>query len=251
MNLNDATNCTGSSILYRLDPRVKLICVVAFSIVVAISHQMPALIFAVFLAAVVVVVSGVPAVKLFHRMMMANIFVAVLWLFLPFTVVGSPLFSIGPFEVSKEGVLYAVMMTMRSNAIILVMIALMATTSVTSIVHALARLRVPDSLVCLFFFTYRYAHEIVREYTRIHQAMKVRCFTPGTNIHTYKSYAYLVGMLLVNSYERGRRIREAMICRGFTGKFPFRDSPRIRRYDIAAVAVTVLTLTGMVIFNVG
>jgi cobalt/nickel transport system permease protein len=143
------------------------------------------------------------------------------------------------------------MLTLRSNAIILIMIVLMATTSVTSIVHALTRLRVPDSLVYLFFFTYRYAHEIVREYTRIHNAMKIRCFTPGTNIHTYKSYAYLVGMLFVNSYERGRRIRAAMICRGFTGKFPSFDSPRIRHYDIAAVAITALTLTGMVMLNVG
>jgi cobalt/nickel transport system permease protein len=131
------------------------------------------------------------------------------------------------------------------------MIVLVATTSVTSIVHALTRLRIPDSVVYLFFFTYRYAHEIVREYTRIHNAMKIRCFTPGTNIHAYKSYAYLVGMLLVNSYERGRRIRAAMICRGFTGTFPSFDSPRISHYDIAAVAITALTLTGMVIYNVG
>lgn len=251
MNLNNVITGSGSSILYHLDPRVKLICIVAFSIVVAISHKMPVLIFAVLLTSVMVILSGVQVGKLLHRMIMANVFIAVLWLFLPFTVVGSPFFSVGPFEASKEGTRYAVMLTLRSNAIILIMIVLMATTSVTSIVHALTRLRIPDSLVYLFFFTYRYAHEIVREYTRIHNAMKIRCFTPGTNIHTYKSCAYLVGMLLVNSYERGRRIREAMICRGFTGKFPSFDSPRIRHYDIAAMAITALTLTGMVMFNVG
>ncbi|MBN2514823.1 MAG: cobalt ECF transporter T component CbiQ [Deltaproteobacteria bacterium] len=251
MNLNDTISESGSSILYRLDPRVKLICVAAFSIVVALSHQMSALIFAVFLTSVVVILSGVPAGKLLHRMIVANVFIAVLWLFLPFTMTGSPLFSVGPIEASKEGARYAAMLTLRSNAIILVMIVLMATTSVTSIVHALTRLRIPDSVVYLFFFTYRYAHEIVREYTRIHNAMKIRCFTPGTNIHTYKSYAYLVGMLLVNSYERGLRIRAAMICRGFTGKFPSFDSPRIRHYDIVAMVVTALTLAGMVMFNVG
>lgn len=251
MNLNDVITGSDSSILCRLDPRVKLICVIAFSIVVALLHQMQVLIFAIFLTSVVVVLSGVPSMKLFHRMLVANVFIAILWLFLPFTMAGSHLFSVGPFEASKEGIRYAAMLTLRSNAIILVMIVLMATTSVTDIVHALTRLRVPGSVVSLFFFTYRYAHEIVREYTRIHNAMRIRCFTPGTNIHTYKSYAYLVGMLLVNSYERGRRIRAAMVCRGFTGTFPSFDSPRIRQYDIVTVAITALTLAGMVIFNVG
>jgi cobalt/nickel transport system permease protein len=250
VNLNDIITGNDSSILYRIDPRVKLICVVAFSIVVALSHRMPVMIVAVFVSSTVVILSGIPTVKLLHRMIVVNVFIAVLWLFLPFTVVGSPLFSVGPLEASKEGVRYAIMLTLRSNAIILVMIALMATTSVTSIVHALTMLRVPDSVVYLFFFTYRYAHEIVREYARIHNAMKIRCFTPCTNIHTYKSYAYLVGMLLVNSYERGRRIRSAMICRGFAGTLPSLDSPRIGLYDITAVTVTGVILAGMVMFNV-
>lgn len=49
--------------------------------------------------------------------------------------------------------------------------------------------------------------------------MKIRGFSPKTNLHTYRTYAYVVGMLLVKSYERARRVEAAMLCRGFDGRF--------------------------------
>ena len=38
-------------------------------------------------------------------------------------------------------------------------------------------------------------------------------------MHTYRTYAYLVGMLLVKSHDRAERVRSAMLCRGFKGRF--------------------------------
>ena len=48
----------------------------------------------------------------------------------------------------------------------------------------------------LFFFSFRYIHVSHSEYHRLDNAMKIRSFKPRTDIHTYRSYAYLVGMLL-------------------------------------------------------
>ena len=60
----------------------------------------------------------------------------------------------------------------------------------------------------------------------------MRSFKAGTNLHTYKSYAYLVGMLVVNSYERPQRIYNAMLCRGFKGQFPVMNHFRLRKSDL-------------------
>ena len=49
--------------------------------------------------------------------------------------------------------------------------------------------------------------------------MKIRGFQPRTNLHTYRSYAYLAAMLLVRSYDRADRVFQAMLCRGFHGVF--------------------------------
>jgi cobalt/nickel transport system permease protein len=56
------------------------------------------------------------------------------------------------------------------------------------------------------------------EYLRLRGAMKVRGFRPGTNWHTYRSFGYLVGMMLVRAIERSERILGAMKCRGFSGR---------------------------------
>ena len=53
--------------------------------------------------------------------------------------------------------------------------------------------------------------------------MKMRGFRPRMNWHTYRTYGYLVGMLLVRSLERSERIVAAMKCRGFRGRFYLLD----------------------------
>ncbi len=60
---------------------------------------------------------------------------------------------------------------------------------------------------------------IESEYLRLVRAMKIRSFKPGTNMHTYKTYAYLIGMIFVRASARAQRVHQAMMCRGFKGKF--------------------------------
>jgi cobalt/nickel transport system permease protein len=64
--------------------------------------------------------------------------------------------------------------------------------------------------------------------------MRVRCFRPGVNRHSYRAFGYLVGMLLVRSFDRSERVLAAMKCRGFCGRYymfdhfafvPRRDGP--------------------------
>jgi cobalt/nickel transport system permease protein len=80
-------------------------------------------------------------------------------------------------------------------------------------------LRLPDKLCHLLLFTYRYIYVFEQEFRRLVQAMKIRGFRPRTNLHTYRSYAYLAAMLLVRSFDRAERVFQAMLCRGFNGTF--------------------------------
>jgi cobalt/nickel transport system permease protein len=74
-------------------------------------------------------------------------------------------------------------------------------------------------MVHMILITYRYLFVIEQEYQRLVRAMKIRNFQPRTNLHSYRTYAYLVGMLFVRASERARRVHSAMICRGFNGRF--------------------------------
>ena len=50
-------------------------------------------------------------------------------------------------------------------------------------------------------------------------AARLRGFRPRSSMHTYRTLASLLGLLLVRSYERAQRTREAMLLRGFAGRF--------------------------------
>jgi len=206
-------------LIHRLDPRVKIISVFSFSVVVALLNNWHSLVFAFLLGLYALYLSGLPAKELIRRFGPINMFLLFLWLVLPFSVTGKALFHAGPMTATREGVFYALRITVKSNAIMTLLVALVSSTSVLDLGNALSELKIPGKIVQLLFFTYRYIHVLYMEYIRIMNALKVRVFQPRTNFHTYQTYAYLVGMLLVRSSSRGERVYNAMLCRGFKGNF--------------------------------
>ncbi|MFH1626040.1 MAG: cobalt ECF transporter T component CbiQ [Pseudomonadota bacterium] len=242
---------SGDSFVHRIDPRIKVVIAVLFSIVVAVADRFSVLLLGLFFSVGLISVARLSIRKISYRLLIVNGFILLLWVFLPFTFPGATLFSLGPLTASRDGVMYALTITIKSNTIILTSIALLATSSVTTLVHALRHLYVPDKLVHLFFFCYRYIHVIHLEYVRLTNAMKIRCFKPKTNMHTYRTYAYLVGMLLLKSYDRSERVYQAMLCRGFKGKFWVLDHFSLKKSDMVAGIMMFLYIMALVIFQWG
>ena len=95
----------------------------------------------------------------------------------------------------------------------------------------------------LLFFTFRYFHVMHLEYLKLRWAMRIRGYKSRTDLHTYKSLAYLVGMLLVRSFDRSERVYQAMICRGFQGRFWVLDHFSLKAGDVIFLtAMAVLSL---------
>jgi len=224
----------NDSIVYRLDPRVKIVIAILFSVLAAVSNRFVVLIAAFVVGIIILFSTGIQIKEVFKRLVPVNTLLIFLWLFLPFTFAGEHLFSIGPLTGTREGVLFAFRITIKSNSIMLMLITLAASTSIFTIGHAMHQLGMPKKLVHLFFFTYRYLHVMYKEYTRLINSMKIRGFKPKTDLHTYKSYAYLIGMLLVRGFDRSQRVHNAMICRGFRGKLYSLSSFSISKADIIA-----------------
>jgi len=216
---------------------------------VAVSSRFSALLPALALSLFLLVLTRLSARKVFYRLLLVNGLILFLWLLLPFTFRGEPLFHIGPLAGTKEGVLYASQITLKCNAILLAMITLVATIPIFTLGHAMRRLRFPDKIIHLFLFTYRYIHVIFQEYSRLVNAMKIRGFIPGTNLHTYRSYAYLVGMLLIKSYDRAERVYRAMLCRGFSGRYYTLSQFSVKRGDIVYLSLMLAAILGLVLLQ--
>lgn len=205
--------------VHRLDARVRLLAAVLLTIPLSIAQNMDAIIPSLCLGLFLVTWAGLPRLALLKRLLVVNAFIAFLWLFLPFSTPGETAFSVWSFDATHQGISLAATISAKSNAIVLILIALMGTIRIQDLGPAMQQLKIPNKLCHILLFTYRYIFVIYQEYTTMRQAMSARGFTPRTDSHTYKTYAWLVGMILVKSWDRAERVNGAMHCRGFKGRF--------------------------------
>jgi cobalt/nickel transport system permease protein len=237
----------GRSFLHCCDPRVKIIIALVFALIVAATRTIAPLIIGIFFIIVCLILVSIRPVMLIKRLAIVNIFVLFLALMLPFTTSGAVLFSYGPLTMTEEGIILAGLIVVKSNLIVLSSIFLLSTSSVFILAHALHHLRIPTKLIHLLVFTFRYFDVLSKEYSKLINALKLRCFKARTNFTTYRTIAYLVGNLLIKSHDRSERIYQAMLCRGFTGNFPAYIHFKLTKKDIFFSLFSGLFLLSMAI----
>jgi len=231
--------------LDRRDPRLRVVAAVAFAVVVVSLRALPSLILALMLAGASALAVGVAAATLLRRLLLLEGFLLILVAFLPFTVPGPAAFSVAGWAVSTPGLHRAAEIVLTATSVMLAMLALLATLDGVRLGYALRRLGVPAKLVHLFLFTVRYVGVLHAEYRRLRRAMRARAFVAGTNRHTWRSFGWLFGMLLVRGLERSRRIHAAMKCRAFEGEFHLVHTQHWRPADTLTAASVLLVLTAL------
>jgi len=235
----------GDSLIHRLDPRLRLVCAGGYSFVTALSYSFTSLTVSLGISVLLTGLARLNLGEVFRRLAIINGLLLFFWVMLPLTFEGQTLFCVGPLRVSCEGVVLSAQITLKSNAIMLAFVALVATSSLATLGHAMNRLRVPGKMVHLLLLTYRYVFVIEQEYHRLTRAAKMRCFRPGTNMHTYRTYAWLIGMLFVRAWARAERVHQAMVCRGFRGKFYCLHEFSFTRRDIVWSVFMTAAILGL------
>ena len=232
--------------LQAIDPRVRLALAALTAVCLALLQNLTACWLGLALGAVLLAVARPPLLPLLRRLATVNLFILFLWCVTPWTTPGAILAQWGIFAVSVEGVRLSLLVSIKSNAIVCVFLALVANMDSPTVGHAMERLCCPRKLVFLFLFTGRYVHVLATEWQTLHVAARLRGFTPRTNLHTYRTLASLLGLLLVRSYERSLRVREAMLLRGFEGRFRSVAVFRARPVDALFALGLLLCLAGIV-----
>lgn len=232
----------GATLMHALDPRGKLAACLALSLVAAVATRPEAPLVVLAAGGGLTALSRPPLRLLAKRLGAVNVFVLFLWLVLPVTAPGETWLRVWGVAVTHQGVALAGLITLKTNAIFLCILSLVATTPGPALAQAMAALRVPDKFAFLFLFAYRYLHVIAEEYGRLVTAARLRGFVPATNWHTYRAKAALVAMVLVKSFDRSQRVYQAMVLRGFTGTFPSLDGLSAGRRDVVFGVFAVVTL---------
>jgi cobalt/nickel transport system permease protein len=238
-----------SSAIGRIDPRARVVAAVIFAVTVVALQDFLALAAGLVLSLAVMAAARMPAGRTLRRMAAMDGFIIFMLVMLPFTMPGETLFSLFGFPASREGFLQALRIGLKANAIVLMLMALVGSMESTTLCHALYRLRAPANLVHLLMFTVRYIDVLHQEYQRLRTAMTARGFRPANSRHTYRSYGYLVGMMLVRALERSERVFGAMKCRGFTGRFHVVDSMSLTPADAWFAVIAAASVAGLILME--
>lgn len=215
------------SAVHRLDPRTKL--VVALALIAAIS-LLPFGAWLAYLCMWLVALAVSQRAKIGLMPLVRRSFVALPFamaaLALPFTVPGTTVahLPLVGWAITAEGLIRAGSIVFKSWVSVQVAILLVMTTSLPDLMWALRNLRVPEPLVAIVSFMYRYLYVLADEASRLLRARASRSAAhrgprAGSSLVWRGRVAgYMVGSLMLRSFERSERIYHAMASRGYSGE---------------------------------
>ena len=247
--LAEAGGTANYGLIGDYDPRMRIVTACVFAVVTVSLSTIPALIGALAVSIGLLLMSRLPVRRTLKRMAMMDGFIIFMLVLLPFSMPGDAMFTVFGYPASWQGLWKAIEIGLTANAAVLALMVLTGTMEPVTLGHAMHKLRCPEVLVHLLMFTIRYIEVLREEYLRLRGAMKVRGFRPGTNWHTYRSFGYLVGMMLVRAIERSERILGAMKCRGFSGRLLLLQDFSLTRRDRLFAAVFCSVCIGLLFLD--
>jgi cobalt/nickel transport system permease protein len=235
------------SFIHRLDPRTKLIASLAFILAVVVTPAGNWRLFAAYFCIVVVMLalSKLPPLYVLKRSLVIFPFVLLIAVFIPFfkegQVAGSYNIWLWEISITYTGLFILANVVAKAWLSILALILLSSTTKLDDLLKGLRQLGIPQVMILILSFMYRYIFVLIDEVMRIQQARDSRNFG-GSRLHQLKTIGNIVGTLFIRSYERGERIYAAMLARGFDGQVRTLNRLSFRQADAYFTAVFCLML---------
>jgi cobalt/nickel transport system permease protein len=189
---------------YRIDPRAKISGFLLFVVCVALMQSLPFLTLAFIVIFLFGAGSNVPTGHLVIRYALS----------LPFILFASVTLYF------SSGTEFALAMFIRISTCVLALITLTATTDFFDLLKGFQSMKMPRIFLGLLMFMYRFIFLLREEMHRMAQARKARGFRGGKHLldrEGFRTISYTIGALLVRSSERGNRIYDGMLTRGYDG----------------------------------
>lgn len=241
--------------IHHLDPRLKVVVTVLFIFSNVLLPDGAWLAFLLAWLSVLAInhLAGISSRALLTRSFIALPF-ALAAISVIFSVPGKPLLAIGMgssvLVISEAGVMRFFTILFRSWISVQAAIVLTFTTPFPDLIHALRHLRVPDILVAIISFMYRYLFVLSDETLRLLRAREARRAVAPARAGTVTlsgrrnvpraggSLAWrarvagnMAGQLFLRSYARSDRVYHAMLARGYQGHLLTMNPHEMKRRD--------------------
>lgn len=225
----------------NLTSQARILCVVAMVMAIALTPNGHWLTWGIYSIGILstVLVSQVTLSVLFQRLAVELSFVSVVLLGTLFREGGDVLWQWGFVRITTTGLTVLGSVTLKALLSLLLLNILTLTTPVPALLHGLKTLKTPALLVAILASMYRYLGVLIEEFNSMRRAALSR------NLMTGKRWQRLVignmiGSLFIRTYERGERVHQAMLSRGYQGLPLFQESSKNTGYDLIVLGLTVL-----------
>lgn len=237
----------GKSLLHRLDPRIKLLWVLVYIILLFFVNTSAG--FAIYIAvtAALIKLSGIKPKMFFKGMrpiVFLLIFTAVINMFM---TSGEPIFKLGFLTLTKEGIRLAVFMALRLILLVVGTSLLTFTTSPIMLTDAIERILSPfskigvpaDAIAMMMTIAIRFIPTILEETDKIIKAQKARGadFESGNILARAKAMTPILIPLFISAFRRADELAVAMECRCYHGG---EGRTRLKQLKIAKIDIKSL-----------
>lgn len=236
------------SIIHSLNPLSKLTVSFVY-IIVTVSfdkYEILGMLPLIFYPIIIMNLSAIPYKPLLQRALLVLPFVLGIGIFNP--ILDRDIFtSIIGISISGGWISF-ISLIIKSILTVMCALILISTTGIEGIAFALRKLKVPKIFVLQLLLTYRYISLLIEEVASIWTAYSLRApGHKGINIHVWGS---LLGQLLLRTYDRGERVYNGMVLRGFNGEYPYYNTIKLNKYDLLYTLICICVIIITRIYNI-
>lgn len=230
----------------RLDPRVKLLTAVALLVMVISCQGLGFPLLIAFLCTGLCLTLRIPMKTLALRFS-EPLFIAATVLILKLFFAGSlPLFTLPIFGFELVGYRDGLMEGARIASRIVGGVSLLAvvgfSTPFTELMAALSWLRVPQVLVDVALFAWRYLFLLLEDAQVVYNAQRNRLGYVGYR-RGLSSFGTLAGVLVIKAFDNSQSITTAMVQRGYDGDMPMLLHKPFKSAEVLCALLLVLAMT--------
>ncbi len=234
------------SVIHHWEQRSKLIALLGLIFAFAFVEHLILLPAMIVITATFFYLSRLPFSFLLSRLRYPGWFILGVVIFLPFVAGNTVLFRLGFLDIKQEGCLQVLLIVTRFLCILTISLILFGTAPFLTSIKAMRSLGLPHTIVDMMLLSYRYLEELGGILQTRQRAMKMRGFqNKSFSFRNLKILAGLTGSLLVSSYEKSKRVYQAMLLRGY-GQKPLPTSKLnslFGQHKIAFIVTLLLALS--------
>jgi cobalt/nickel transport system permease protein len=235
---------TQPGLLQQLDPRVRVIGILALVISVVVCRRLEAIAALLLIAIAIAVASRVSLVSLATRVWLVILgFSGMIALPALFLTPGQPLFPAPALHlsISVQGVRTAVLLVLRVETAATLTTVLVLSTPWTHTLKALRSLHLPAEIVTMLAMTHRYVFLLIETANQMFESRQSRNVGVLSASEQRKMTARTAGVLLSKSIELSHEVYLAMLSRGFRGEVRLLTDFRLQVRDYVGLTAFIFT----------